>query len=49
MKINVFSSGSAGNSTLIEIADKKILVDAGISKKMIEENLNKKGLSINDI
>lgn len=49
MKLKIFSSGSAGNATLIRIKDKKILVDVGISKKDLEYNLALEGLVINDI
>lgn len=49
MKIEVFSSGSDGNSTLIRANMTNILVDVGLSKKMIEEYLSSSGLSLNDI
>ena len=39
MKITVLGSGSKGNSTLIEINDKKILIDVGFSYKHIKEKL----------
>lgn len=33
MKVSVLSSGSTGNSTLIETEQHKILMDAGLSEK----------------
>ena len=33
MKISILGSGSAGNSTFVEVEDYKILVDAGFSCK----------------
>ncbi len=39
MRIEVLASGSTGNVTYIEAANHKILIDAGISKKSIEEQL----------
>ena len=49
MKLMVFSSGSSGNCTLIITNKMNILVDVGITKKAIEENLAKLGLTIKDI
>ena len=49
MDIVVFSSGSDGNVTLVKAAGVNILIDAGISKKQIEENLNKSDLSLADV
>lgn len=49
MKIRVYSSGSDGNCTLIRANNTNLLVDAGICKKSIIENLAKDGLSLNDI
>lgn len=39
MKISVLGSGSKGNSVLIELDDKKILIDAGFSYKILKERL----------
>ncbi len=39
MKISILGSGSAGNSSFIEIGGKKILVDVGYSMKKINEKL----------
>ena len=39
MKISIIGSGSKGNSTLIEINNKKILIDVGFSYKYIKEKL----------
>lgn len=49
MKITVFSSGSSGNSTLIRTERSNILIDCGLTKKAINENLEKQGLSLSDI
>lgn len=49
MRIKVFSSGSAGNCTILLFDKFNILVDCGITKKEIEENLNEYFLSIRDI
>lgn len=40
MKVCVLSSGSKGNSTLIETNNTKILIDLGVTKNYIEERLN---------
>lgn len=49
MQIDVFSSGSEGNSTLIKTSSVNILVDAGLSKKAIVENLELSGVTLNDV
>lgn len=49
MKISVLGSGSAGNSTYIEVDGLKILVDSGFSCKKIEEKLEKIGKNLADI
>lgn len=49
VKISVFSSGSAGNCTLVQTRNLNILIDAGISKKSIDENLLEHNLTLNDI
>ena len=49
MKITVFSSGSSGNSTLIRTSKFNIIVDLGLTKKCIVENLQKVGLTLSDI
>lgn len=46
MTIKILASGSTGNSTFIGTSSFKALIDAGISKKRIEECLNKIGESI---
>ncbi len=40
MKISVLSSGSSGNSTLIQTPEGSILIDAGLSAKKLMERLN---------
>ncbi len=49
MKISVFSSGSSGNCELIRTEKLNILIDAGISKKVIDENLLEYDLTLNNI
>ena len=49
MKYTVFSSGSAGNCSLLKTNELNILIDAGISKKQIEECLSPLNMSLNDI
>lgn len=49
VKISVFSSGSAGNCTLVQTKNYNILIDAGISKKSLDENLLENNLTLNDI
>ena len=49
MKINVFSSGSSGNCELIRTNNLNILIDAGITKKQIDDNLLEYDLTLNDI
>lgn len=39
MKVNILASGSAGNCIAITVADKTILIDAGIAKTKIEKAL----------
>ena len=39
MKIAVLGSGSKGNSTYIDLGNKKILIDVGFSYKQIKEKL----------
>jgi len=40
MRIVVLGSGSKGNSTFIDLGDKKILIDVGFSYKQIKEKLS---------
>lgn len=49
MRFKVFSSGSYGNSTVLKINDKYILIDVGLSRKHILSELEKLGLSFEDI
>ena len=42
MKITILSSGSKGNSTLIETNNHNILIDAGLPLKNLEKRLTKK-------
>ena len=49
MKFCSLSSGSSGNCQYIEYKDTKIIIDAGLSGKKIEENLEKIGVKASDI
>ena len=49
MRVINLASGSKGNSTLIEHGEIKILVDAGLSVKLLEERLLKAGVSLREI
>ncbi|MGR3741163.1 MBL fold metallo-hydrolase [Companilactobacillus sp. DQM5] len=48
-KVSVLASSSQGNSTYIETPESKILVDAGLSGKKIQESLKSIGKNIEDI
>lgn len=49
MKVCVLASGSKGNCTYIETPKSKILIDCGISKKKLVENLSEIGVAPQDI
>ena len=49
MKFSVLGSGSSGNSSYIEMGNKKFLIDAGFSGKKIMEKLNNIERKIEDI
>lgn len=49
LKISVLASGSTGNVTYIESEKEKLLIDAGLSGKKIEELLNQIGHSLSEI
>ncbi|MDE7384626.1 MAG: MBL fold metallo-hydrolase [Anaeroplasmataceae bacterium] len=49
MRIEVFASGSTGNCTYVETEDHKILIDTGISKRCIDNELNKLNLDFSQI
>lgn len=49
MRVCVFASGSSGNCLLLQDSGTKILIDAGISMRRIEEALNTCGASMKDI
>jgi phosphoribosyl 1,2-cyclic phosphodiesterase len=49
MKIDVFSSDSSGNTTLVRNGFTNIIIDLGLNKKSIVENLSKFNLKIEDI
>lgn len=46
---SILASGSQGNSTYIETAHHRILIDAGLSGKRIEERMNKIHRSLKDV
>jgi len=47
--ISFFGSGSDGNSALIEGGKTRVLLDAGLSCKSIEENLSKRNLTLESL
>ena len=49
MKFSSIASGSKGNCLLYENNDVKLLVDAGISKKRIEEGISECGSSLEEV
>lgn len=49
MKISVLASGSTGNTTYIETPTHKVLVDAGLSGKKINELMHQIGRDLNDV
>lgn len=49
MKVSVFASGSSGNCLLLSCGSTHILIDAGISKRRIDQSLAQTGLSMRDI
>lgn len=49
MDVNVLASGSSGNSTYISIGQAKILIDAGISNRRIQQSLKQLGMTIDQL
>ena len=49
MKFSVLGSSSSGNSSFIEMGNKKFLIDAGFSGKKTIEKLEEINKDINDI
>ena len=49
MRVSVLSSGSKGNTTYIESANAKILIDIGNTSKYVKEKLEDFGVSPNDL
>ncbi|MEI7027557.1 MBL fold metallo-hydrolase [Paenibacillus sp. y28] len=45
MKFSILASGSTGNSMVVEAAGRKVLVDAGLSAKKIDQLLQDRGIS----
>ncbi len=49
MRFTSIASGSSGNCTYIGSDNTHILIDAGVSKKRIEEGLNQLGVTLSDL
>ncbi len=49
MQICILGSGSSGNSTLLRLGSRAILIDAGFGPRAILKRLNHTGISLNDI
>ena len=49
MRVVILASGSSGNAIYIGSDHTRILVDAGISNKKIEERLNEIGVDMKDL
>lgn len=49
MRLLTIASGSSGNSTYVGDDDTHLLVDAGVSKKRIEDGLNGADISVRDL
>lgn len=49
MQISVLSSGSKGNSTLLQTKNTKILIDLGVTKSYVEQKLKEIKVEPNDI
>ncbi len=49
MRVAVLGSGSAGNSTLVEVGETRVLIDAGFSGKDLARRLDVLGLEPSDI
>ncbi len=49
MEVHVLASGSTGNATYVQIGQARILVDAGISTRRIQQSLVKLGTSIAEL
>lgn len=49
MQIHILASGSSGNAVFIEMGGHKILIDAGISTRRIEQSLAAVGLEVSQL
>lgn len=49
LRFSILASGSTGNATYIETPHQKILVDAGLSGKKLEESMNLLGKTLADV
>lgn len=49
LKVSVLASGSGGNATYLETPHQKLLIDAGLSGKKIEELMNSIGRTLKDV
>src|SRR5690606_34555776 len=49
MQVHVLASGSTGNAVFLEMGKTKILIDAGISARRIEQGLDKIGCKASEL
>lgn len=49
MRFSVLASGSTGNATVVSTEEGKVLIDAGISAKKLEQLLNERGMSAGEL
>lgn len=49
IRFSVLSSGSTGNATVVDGGDGKVLIDAGLSAKKVEQLLKERGMSAKDL
>lgn len=49
MQIHILASGSSGNAVFIEMGGQKILIDAGISTRRIEQGLGAVGVQVSQL
>lgn len=49
LKVSILASGSTGNATYVETPDHKILIDAGLSGKKLEELMNSIGRTLKNV
>jgi phosphoribosyl 1,2-cyclic phosphodiesterase len=49
MQLHILASGSTGNSVFVELGGRKLLIDAGISARRIENGLKEAGIQLSDL